>query len=265
MFKAILKVMAISTLSLLLFSANAPDAMAAKGHGARKAARGRTIFDMYHGEIFSPVETGPLNYSSFYEGFKKAGEDVSVSMVKISPESLKGVKTVVFAGPSRELWPDEIEALVRFVHNGGNLLVLLHISSPVARLTEPFGILVSNFVISQPDNKIDGHSQDFLVKNLKKHPLTKGVKNIAVYGTWGLMTDNMAKTVAATSPHAWADLNRNRTYDKNEPVQSFGIVGTRELGKGKVVVVADDAPFANRFIDKADNRRFSNNIIRWFK
>lgn len=265
MSKAILKIMAVSALSFLLFSASPPDSLAAKGSVAKKAAPGRTVFDLSHAEIFSPVETGPLHYSAFYEGFRKAGEDVSVSMVKVTPESLKGVKTFVFAGPSRDLWPDEIEALVQFVRGGGNLLVLLHISKPVARLTEHFGILVSNFVISQPANNIAGQSQDFLVTKINKHPLTTGVKKIAVYGTWGLMTEDKAVTVAATSDHAWADLNRNRIYDKDEPVQSFGIAGVAEFGKGKVVVVADDAPFANRFINEADNKKFSDNIIRWFK
>lgn len=265
MFKAVLKFIMVSALSFLLFSALPPDSLAAKSGDAKKAARGATVFDLFHAEIFSPVQTGPLHYSDFYEGFRKAGEDVSVSMVEVTPESLKGVKTFVLAGPSRDLWPGEIEALVKFVNGGGNLLVLLHISKPVARLTEPFGILVSNFVISEPEGLINGQSQDFLVTDLTDHPVTRGVKKIAVYGTWGLMTEKKASTIAATSKRAWADLNRNRAFDKNEPVQSFGIVAVAESGKGKVVVVADDAPFANRFINEADNKRFSDNIIRWFK
>ena len=265
MFKKVLRFTVISALSLLFFSAYPADSQAKAGAAAKKAPGGRTVFDLSHAEIFSPVQTGPLHYSAFYEGFRQAGENVSVSMVKVTPDSLKGVKTFVFAGPSRELWPDEIEALVKFVRGGGNLLVLLHISSPVARLTEPFGIVVSNFVISQPEDNIAGHSQDFLVTKLRKHPLTNGVKKIAVYGTWGLLTEKGAVTVAATSDKAWADLNRNRTKDANEPVQSFGIVAASEFGRGRVVVVADDAPFANRFINDADNKRFSDNVIKWFK
>lgn len=265
MLKAFLKLIMVSALSLFLFSSLPTDSLAAKGGDSKKAERGSTVFDLSHAEIFSPVETGPLHYSTFYEGFTKAGENVSVSVVKVTPESLKGVKTFVLAGPSRDLWPDEIEALVKFVNNGGNLLVLLHISKPVARLTEPFGIVVSNFVISEREGLINGQSQDFLVTDLKDHPVTKGVKGIAVYGTWGLMTEKKASTVAATSKKAWADLNRNRTFDKDEPVQSFGVVAVAESGRGKVVVVADDAPFANRFINEAGNKRFSDNIIRWFK
>ncbi|MBI5586751.1 MAG: DUF4350 domain-containing protein [Deltaproteobacteria bacterium] len=270
MFKATLRMTAISALSFLVFSAAPSSALAAKGRdtdnpGAKKAAHGKTVFDLAHAEIFSPVQTGPLHYSAFYEGFKRAGEDVMVSAVNITPESLEGVKTVVFAGPSRDVWPSEVDSLVKFVHDGGNLLVLLHISKPVARLTEPFGIIVSNFVVSEPENNIGGQSQDFYVSKLAPHPVTEGVKKIAVFGTWGLMTENKAQTVAATSDKAWADLNRNRVLDKGEPVQSFGIVAVNQFGKGKVVVVTDDAPFANKFINEGDNKKFTDNIIRWFK
>lgn len=270
MLKAALKTIAISALSVSIFTATATVSRAAQKHGAarpaEKAAAGpRTVFDLAHSEIFSPVETGPLNYSAFYEGFKTFGENVALNAVKITPETLKGVKTFIFAGPSREVWPSEIDAIKAFVHGGGNLLVLLHISKPVARLTEPFGIVVSNFVVSESDGVIKGQSQDFFVSRLAKHPLTEGVNRLAVFGTWGLMTESGASTIASTSEKAWADLDRNRARDPNEPVQSFGIVGVNSFGKGKVVVVADDAPFANKFINEADNKRFAENIIRWFK
>lgn len=239
-------------------------------HGAMTPAKPKvpgvkTIFDLSHSEIFSPVKKGPLHYSDFYESLKKSGETVGVNNSKITAKTLEGVKTYIIAGPSKDLGRDEIEALRGFVNSGGNLLVLLHISSPVARLTEPFGIIVSNFVIAEKTDTIKNQSQDFYVTRFNPHPITNGLKKIAVFGSWGLMAEGPAKVLASTSDKAWADMNRNRSFDKDEPVQSFGVLAAAGLGNGKIVVVADDAPFANQFIGEAENRQLAENIMKWFK
>ena len=230
---------------------------------ALSAPSGRVVFDLSHNEIFSPLNKTDLDYSEFYSMFKASGADVSVNRKAPNPMLLSGVKTYVIAGPSTEFNHREMGALHSFVSEGGNLLVLLHISSPVARLTESFGIVVSNFVICDTENVIEGRSQDFYVTRLARHPLTRGVKKVAVFGTWGLMAQNNATLLGTTSEKAWADINRNRKYDKGEPIAKFGIIASAKLGGGKVIVVADDAPFANRFLKEGDNRRFVQNVIDW--
>lgn len=232
---------------------------------ASKPARPTAVFDLAHSEIFSPVKNGPLNYSAFHDAWKARGEEVGINKEPITKATLKGVKTYIIAGPIQPIAPQEISALEEFVKDGGNLLVLLHISFPVSQLTNSFGIVVSNFTIGEKTGLIENKSQDFFVTNFGQHAVTSGLKKIAVYGTWGLMADDKAKVVAATTGKAWADMDRNRAFDKGEPVQEFGIVAVSEFGKGKVAVVADDAPFANRFIGEADNRKLAENIIGWFR
>lgn len=230
-----------------------------------KSAKFRVAFDMSHGEIFSPVEDGPMNYSTFYRAFKEAGADMFLNRGPLTRESLANFDAYVIAGPTKEFTTEEISAIQGFIHGGGRLLVLLHISSPVARLTEAFGIVVSNHVISEAVDTIKDQSQDFFVTRFSTHPVTDGLKKIAVFGTWGIMADHNARVVAETSGKAWADLNRDRKHDENEPVATFGIVAVSEPGAGMVAVVADDAPFANLFIEAADNKSLANNIIKWFK
>lgn len=224
-----------------------------------------TVFDLAHSEIFSPVKDGPLNYTSFHAMLKRSGEEVGINKEPVTPARLARIKTYIIAGPVQSFTVEEISALESFVKKGGNLLVLLHISPSVARLTNSFGIIVSNFTLGETTGLIDNAAQDFFVTKFETHPVTSGVEKIAVYGTWGLMANTPARTVAATTAKAWADMNRNRELDKGEPQQEFGIVAVTEFGKGKVVVVADDAPFANRFIGQVDNRRLAENIIRWFR
>lgn len=266
-------ILSIGAVSLFLACAPAySDTAAAKPSAAKKkteqkAAKApvKTIFDLSHAEIFSPVKEGDLNYTSFYEAFRKNGGEAGVNKEPVSSKSLAKAKTYVIAGPSQGFTMNEIAALDKFVSNGGNLLVLLHISSPVAQLTNSFGITVSNFVIGEQSDLIEGKAQDFYVTRFGPHPVTEGLGKIAVYGSWGLMAEDPALVVGATSAKAWADMDRNRKFDKGEPMQDFGIIAVNEHGKGKVVVIADDAPFSNRFITEADNKLLAENIIRWFK
>jgi len=233
---------------------------------AEEAAKGpKTLFDASHTEIFSPVKEGPLHYGYFYKMFSEKG-GAGVNEGRVTPRALDGVKTYVIAGPAGEFTRDDIVVLQSFVRSGGNLLVLLHIAPPVARLTESFGIILSNFVVAEQENIIEGEVQDFLVKDFTHHPVTRGLKSVAVYGSWGLMAEigSRARVLATTSEGSWADLNRNRTREDNEPLMKYGIIAAAEYGSGKVVVVADDAPFANKFIDEADNRRLASNIVEWF-
>lgn len=224
----------------------------------------RVSFDLSHEEIFSPLKEGPVDYSTFYDRLKKGGSLVTINTSPVESLALTGLDVYIVAGPMREFDDEEVKALTGFVEEGGSLLVLLHISSPVARLTEAFGVIVSNYVVSEAENTL-GESQNFLLKRFSKHPVTEGLKKVAVYGSWGLLAEGPASVVARTSDKAWADMDRDRLFDEGEPRSSFGIIAASKFGAGKVVVVSDDAVFANRFITEADNGRLLENIMKWFK
>ncbi len=225
----------------------------------------RVAFDRTHDEIFSPVGDGPMDYSTFYEVLKELGGEPFLNSSGVTQDVLSRVDLYVIAGPAKEFSHAEFQPLSKYVYEGGNLLVLMHISSPVARLTEVFGIIVSNFVIAEDAVQIGGKAQDFYVTRFKEHPVTKGLKKVAVFGTWGLMTEGRATVLASTSEKAWADLNRNHRFDDGEPVAVFGIIAVSDFGLGKVLVVADDSLFANGSIGEADNMAHVRNIIGWFK
>lgn len=225
----------------------------------------KTVFDLSHGQKHSPVQDGPLNYSLFYETVLSIGGDVEVNLGPVSPHSLVGVRTYIIAGPYSRFSDDEVSALVNFVENGGNLLIMLRSSGPVAALTNSFGIAVSNFTIHEKSGNIEGNSQDFYIDNFWPHPITDGLEKISVYGAWAVLAENGSLAIAVTSGYAWADIDSDCSQGSGDPVQAFGVVAVREAGKGKVVVVADDSPFANKHIGEADNRRLAENILNWFK
>lgn len=49
----------------------------------------------------------------------------------------------------------------------------------------------------------------------------------------------------------------------DDPVARFGIVATANAGSGRVVVVADDAPFINRYLRRDDNASLAANAMAW--
>jgi len=227
------------------------------------AVSAEVYFDTSHRVIFHPSSEQHLGLKKFVSLFSEGGNNVEIGDYPLGILDTGAVDVLVLPGSMVPYSEEEIAFIEKFVNKGGRLLVLLHIAPPLARLTERFGIILSNAVISENENLIDGKSQDFLAKDIASHELTKGVSGIALYGSWGLLAEGPGKVIASTSENAFADFNRNRRLDRGEPKVKMGVVAVSNYGKGKVVVVADDAPLANAFLDIGDNRKFAKNIVSW--
>ena len=220
-------------------------------------------FDTSHRVIFHPSSEQHLGLKKFVSLFSEKGNHVEIGDASLGTLGRGTVDVLVIPGSMVPYSQEEIAFIEKFVKDGGKLLVLLHIAPPLARLTEKFGIILSNAVISETKNLINGKSQDFFAKDIASHELTKGISKIALYGTWGIFAEGAGKVIASTSENAYADFNRNRRLDHGEPKGKMGVVAVSSYGKGKVLVVADDAPLANAFLDVGDNRIFANNIVSW--
>ena len=230
---------------------------------AASANAGNVYFDVSHRVIFQPDSDKKLGLKRFVSLFEKNGDNVHIKAPKFNAPKEARPDVLILPGSMTPYSGHEINKIEKFVKEGGSLLVLLHIAPPLARVTEVFGIVLSNAVISETENLIDGQSQDFYAKHISPHPVTEGVSSVAVYGTWGLLPEKEARVVAATGDNAFPDFNRNRVRDKDEPRVKVGVVAISEYGKGKVVVVADDAPLANAFLDMGDNLKLAKNIVSW--
>lgn len=232
--------------------------------GPEKAPK--ALFDMGHGEIFPPNDGRPSSYTGFYYQLYSNGYDVENLDSPITKEVLSGAKVLVAAGPMRDFSIEEITTIKDFVRNGGNLLVLVHIFPPADPLTQEFGIWLSSNITAEAKNVINSSSQDFFIMDFEEHPITLGINKVAVYGTWSVISNEPAKTVAWTSGSAWRDIIKNKIFDPDiETRERLGIIAVAEYGSGKVVVAADDAIFIERFMNDGDNRKFGENIIKWFK
>jgi len=218
------------------------------------------LFDGGHKQQFHSDREGDLDLSGLASLFKDEGFDLRTSSFPLTGKSLDGIDVLVISGPFAPLSPDEIEAVARFVEEGGALCVMLHIAQPLGTLLHRLNVDFANGVIRESENVIDGESLNFRVFRLEPHPLTEGLEGFAVYGGWAVRnTDESIRILASTSPNASIDLNGDR---KGDAVQSFGVLVAGEIGKGRFAVFGDDAIFQNRFL-KGENLRLGKNLARW--
>ena len=224
------------------------------------------LFDQSHGELFSPMNSRPMDYSEFASLFEKEGFTMKIQSKPFSAADLAKASAFIISGSFQTFTPEEIKTLEAFVRNGGKLIMLLHVAPLVADVCQAFHIDVTNAIIHEQDKArvIENSDENFYLTDFVPHSLFYGVKKIGVFGVWGLLAeDNSARILGQTSSSAFADLNKNKRLDAADPVQAFGIIALASAGKGKVLVCGDDALFTNQFIGTADNRKFGLNVVRW--
>jgi hypothetical protein len=229
------------------------------------AGKPALLFDREHGERFVAADKGDLQLSSLAGLFRSAGFDVRETVAAFSDSSLAEVDAVVISGPFTTVPAAETEALARFVARGGRLAVMLHIAPPAIPLLERLGVAVSNGVIHERGNVIDGNDLNFRLLSLERHPLMTGLADFAARGVWAVTNfDQNSQVIASTTMRAWIDLNRDGALSKGDAVQAFGVAVAGTMGKGRFVVFGDDAIFQNRFLT-GGNEALARNLAEWMK
>ena len=220
-------------------------------------------FDEAHGERFLPERDGPLDLSRFAKTLEEQGFEIRTSEQALTDQLLAHVDVLVISGAFKPLTSAEVEATQRFIERGGRLSVMLHIGPPVADLLHRLDTSISNGVICERENIIDNTCSNFRVTRLKPHDLTRGLKEFSIFGGWALLnTGGNASIIAETSPLAWIDLNGDGKLGAGDAVQSFGVVVTGQVGRGRFVVFGDDALFQNQFVT-AGNLLLAKNLAAW--
>ncbi|WP_224960310.1 DUF4350 domain-containing protein [Geomonas subterranea] len=227
-------------------------------------AAGKVLFDNGHGERFQVKEQGPLQLSGLAGLFQEAGLEVDTVDQPLSDATLAGARALIISGAFAPLHPNEIEAVARFIANGGHVAVMLHIAPPVAPLLNRLQVSHTMGVVQERENVIDGDLLRFRVTRLKEHPLFRDLKDFSVNGAWGLINQtDSAAVIAATGFQAWIDVDQDQKQAKEETA-SFGIVVAGTIGKGSFLVFGDDAIFQNKFLE-GNNRILAANLAAWLK
>lgn len=218
------------------------------------------LFDASHGQLFHPNKTGELDLSELSNIFTDTGWIVKIGTSEITDEALSEVDALIISGAFKPFKPSEIEAIVSFIERGGKLSVMLHIAPPFANLLHTLNVALSNGVIHETEQVINGEDINFYVNDLKTHQLFNDLDRFGVFGGWAMIpTDHGSQIMAQTSPTSWIDLNNDRMPDAQ---QSFGTIIVGKKGKGQFVVFSDDAMFQNRFL-REYNFKLAKNLVSW--
>lgn len=223
------------------------------------------LVDQGHGQRFVIEKEEALQLSSFASVMKQEGFEVRSGSEPLTDDSLKGVSVLVISGPFVALLPSEVEAVTRFIGQGGRMVTMLHIGSPLAGLLHRLEVDFSNYSLREQENVIDNDSRNFRAKAFESSPLFDGLSHFSAYGVWALMnTAANARIIASTSSRAWVDLDSDNKLTTADAVQQFGILVEGTQGAGRFLVFGDDAIFQNKFLDD-NNRKLATNMARWLK
>jgi len=230
-----------------------------------RPTRGAIVFDMAHGEIFAAEDASRLGQSTAVGKMRESGYEVRINTAPITEKTLDGVAALYVPGPMRSFSADEQTVLDDYLERGGTVVLSIHVPFPVLAMPARWGLPVRTGVMTLTGPDAGEDPGIFQTDEIVEDPLTEGVNNVVVVSGWPLATDttklSTAKLVVLAKGAIAADTNANGTIDPDDSQPPFGVVGVAPVGSGRVVVLGDDAIFANVGIGVGDNMKLLENIL----
>lgn len=252
----------------------------------------RVRFDAHHANTW--LETLPhreLQQYHLLHGLSRAASCIDrvhcIAETQLTPwndQSLAGVNAIVIDLVSADKPPfliSEIQSIVRFVENGGGLLVIVdhtncyfhnHVLAP---LFEQLDIqLHSSTACDRKPNTLSDGNGWIAISKFTDHPVTSGLQHIA-FQSGGCVDERYG--IAHTSPQSWSDFGRIPLYGdstslgfygdfKQQPTEPAGpqsVVAAKTIGEGRIVILGDQNSIGGMFLNYADNRRLWLQSMHW--
>ena len=229
-------------------------------------------FDEYHAELntLSEQRAQEINSShpewSLFGRFARRAEDyfdVVRSLQPLRYDTLHDTNILILSAPQNALTAEEVTDTVRFVSEGGGLLVLgdSSVGDRLNSLLVNFGMTYRQGVLASHTPLWDAHS--FVVTNLNQtHFITKGIHEL--HANWTGVLENLgdALVLAETEADSWQDANANGQQDPDEQNGPYAFALAKQFGKGRVLAVADNG-FYDAGILLSENRRFIRHALAW--
>lgn len=242
-----------------------------------KAPRGEytCIIDRANNELVDVHE------ETFSELFHLLDSVLNVKLVinreKPLPDDLLTGATMLVIGCPRksQLDKEEIETVVKYVRDGGNLLAITDAGGDAANetnlgeLTSVFGIEIEATTVR--DSKNIGSAAAPIIEDINvSHPLNRNVMRVVIGGGATLLAPEPAVSLLGTNRTCVIEQFRPAEHDGWKVMkvgEHYPIAASAQHGQGKVVVVGDVDMFSNDLdygINALDNATFIKNIFTWF-
>ncbi len=199
----------------------------------------------------------------------------------ITYEKLSAYNVFIIGVPIDEsyLTPEEIEGLLKYVKDGGSLLIIndkggdYDNKNNLSELTKHFGIKFNHDQLFDNENFSKDNSRP-IIKKFKKHFITRDITQIIHSVGCTLEIDKSVENedvdvtaVALSSEEsAWHKYFNGEEW-VDEPVKSLPIIAIGHYGMGKTVAIGNLSLFSGFHdlygIHAADNFKLISNVISW--
>ena len=199
----------------------------------------------------------------------------------ITYEKLSAYNVFIIGVPIAEsyLTPEEIEDLLKYVKDGGSLLIINdkggdhENKNNLSELTKHFGIKFNHDQLFDDENFSKDISRP-IIKEFKKHFITRDITQIIHSVGCTLEIDksvenediDVSAVALSSEESAWHKYFDGEEW-VDEPVKSLPIIAIGHYGMGKIVAIGNLSLFSgfhNLYgIHAADNFKFITNIISW--
>ncbi len=199
----------------------------------------------------------------------------------ITYEKLSAYNVFIIGVPIAEsyLTPEEIESLLKYVKDGGSLLIIndkggdYDNKNNLSELTKHFGIKFNHDQLFDNEDFSKDNSRP-IIKQFKKHFITRDITQIIHSVGCTLEVDKSVESedidvsaVALSSEEsAWHKYFDGEEW-VDEPVKSLPIIAIGHYGMGKTVAIGNLSLFSGFHdsygIHAADNFKLISNVISW--
>ncbi|MEE8310646.1 MAG: Gldg family protein [Candidatus Binatia bacterium] len=245
-------------------------------HRVSTAATKRIYFTQGHGEPDISDAESPGGYGQFAGALRNQNYEVIPVFLAEARNVPEDANVLILASPTRELFPNEIEMIDRYLTGGGSVMFLLEPrrGAEIVALLAKWGIAVGDDVIVDQQMRLfQGVTLGLepVVSSYGKHPVVEPISERTVFslarsvspaepGREGITVDSIAFTPASS----WAESEVDRLFDQSEarlteedvegPISiavaaAGSVADLGDEGKAEVKIVAfGDSTFAtNKF------------------
>ncbi len=245
----------------------------------------RLLFLSGHGER-SPFGQANHDLRAWGQALRAKGFELEELNLVENPVIPAATSALVIAGPQVDLLPGEVERIVEFVENGGNLLWLADTDGPrgLEELAAALGISFQPGMVVDPLTRLYGIANPTfaLVSDYGLHPLTRDFAVVTLFpGAVGLEAEPpepwRAEPFLMTTGRSWSEtgeLAGEITFDEGSDVAgplTLGVALTRALEPGeeggkaeqRVVVIGDGDFISNAYLGNGGNLDLAMNVANW--
>jgi ABC-type uncharacterized transport system involved in gliding motility auxiliary subunit len=234
-----------------------------------------------HGE-HALSNTERPGFSEAKAAMERANYEVKELLLARDPKVPDGAALVMVPGPKNDLFPQELEALDKYLVHGGKVLLMVNPfqAEGLKKYLAKYGIALGDDLVVElnPVGRLFGIGPEVpVVSQYESHPITREMGGVM---TLFPLTRSItpAKTppkgvnlqpLAQTSRESWGETDRAALQrgeakpdpeDKKGPL-SVAVVAT--IDKARLVVIGTSNLASNQFLNAAGNRDFFLNAVSW--